>query len=191
MKFLFKLIFKLLLLVVVVAAALGFLYVKFFNPQPADYPYLNSVDQIKSIEIAEISFEGGSPSPTGIGVITDKEAFINDLNQLQCSKGLDLNSIGVLSSNQSIEGIVIHYQDGTSQIITAYISVNIGAESSGLYSFDVEEFSEMLDEYKDLYTEDIDGLNKFPSLDGIEIPDLDGIEIPDLDGIEIPDGIGQ
>ena len=191
MKFIFTLLLIFILIpVIVVGGAVAFIYFSFFNPQPAEYAYMNPADQITSIEIAEISFADGNPTPTGIGFITDKEAFIADLNELECNKGINVSSLQHLSSDQKIEGIVIHYQDGSFEIITAYLSVGMeeGAAnlSGGLYSFDVDEFEDMLDEYKDLYTENLDDLNKIPDLDGVEIPD---VEIPeDLEDVEIPEG---
>lgn len=188
MKFLFKLFFTLILVVVIaVGGAAAYIYYSFFNVQPvAEYVHMNSADQITSIEIAKISFEGSIPSPAGMGVITDKEAFLADLNELQCYKGIDINSVGYITESQSLEGIVIHYADGSTEYITPYISVGVLADNSGitgnLYSFKPDEFSKMLEKYKDLYVNP-DILDKIPSLDGIELPD--DIEIPE--GI-IPDG---
>ena len=184
MKFLFKLFFTLILVVVIaVGGAAAYLYYSFFNPQPTEYAHMSSADQITSIEIAEISFASGIPSPAGMGVITDKEAFLADLAELQCYKGIDLNSLGYISNSQSIEGIVIHYADGSTEYITPYLSVGVvgGASSlsGSLYSFNPEEFGAMLDEYKDLYVEDFDNIK---ITDGIEIPD--DFEIPE--DIEIP-----
>lgn len=165
----------------IVGGALAFIYFSFFNPQPAEYVYVNPADQITSIEIAEISFANGEPTPTGIGVITDKEAFLADFEELECNKGIDLNSLSYISGSQSIEGIVIHYADGSTEIITAYVSLGLKQSesvglSSSLYSFDPEEFGEMLDEYKDLYVNPED-LENLPNLDGVEIPE--DIEIPE------------
>ena len=189
MKFLIKLFLTLVLLVViVVGGAAAYLYFSFVNPTPAEYAHISTADQVTSIELAEISFENGIPQPTGIGVITDKEAFLADLDELQCYKGLDLNSLDYWTESKSVEGIVIHYADGSSEIITAYVSINkkdgqtslFAADGKTIYSFNPEEFSSMLDEYKDLYI--TEGSDKIPGLDGIEIPD--DFEIPD--DLEIP-----
>lgn len=182
LKPIFKLIFTVILLVGIIAALL---YFAFFNTKPAEYPYQNTVDQITSIEIAEISFENGTPAPTGMGIITDKEGFIADLNEIDCNQGIEISSAIHIANNKKFEGIIITYADGRKEIITAYISYGQSHEETNmfgsLYSFDLEQFDALLDEYKDLYVE----------TDGNLLPDLGDIELPDLDGIELPEDLGN
>ena len=171
MRFLFRLIISLILITMLIVGAIAFvIYNTFFNPTPVEYSYMNPADQITSIEIAEVSFAEGVPSTTGVGYITDKEAFISDLNEVQCYSGINLGTVPHLIEDKKIDGIVIHYADGSSEIITAYLSIGVAENSTGIsgdmYSFDVKAFNELFNEYKDLFVD----LDQIPNLDGVELP---------------------
>lgn len=160
MKKLLSLIICLILIpVLILGGALAAVYFTYFNPQPAEYSYLNPVEEIVSIEFAEVSFTDGNVSANGIGFIEDIEGFMDDLNSLDCHEGLSIDAIVTLVKTQEADGLVINYADGSYEIITPYVCVNseLSIQSvedvlnMNIYGYDVEQFKNMLEGYKELY----------------------------------------
>ena len=144
--------------VLVIGVALGAVVYILSAPTPLDYPYMHPAEDISSIEFAEISINGGEIDVNGIGFITDREALIEDINNLQRNSKHMTDIFKNVANMKELEGIVINYNDGSFEIITAYVNLkSAGAGTTDfeidVYLFDMDAFGAMLDEYKSLYVE--------------------------------------
>lgn len=170
MKAFISLLITLILIpVMLVAAVFGFVYFTFFNPQPADYPYLHSQAEIVSIEFASVSFEEGTLKAEGFGFVSDVEQAMTDLEVLECKDGLTLDGVSTLVNEKSVDGLIINYSDGSFEIITPYASINSSLKietiedvmSLKIYTFDPADFAQLIETHK------ADMLDSLPTLPDI------------------------
>ena len=157
MKKLLSLIICLIIIpVLILGGALAAVYYTYFNPTPAEYEYLNPQSEVSMIEYANVSLESGVVTTKSFGFVGDTAGFLADLDALECHDGLSFEAIKVLLEDQSIEGIVINYKDGSYEVITPYFSVNSETKletvedilNAKIYGYDVEAFRAMLQKHK-------------------------------------------
>ncbi len=157
MKSLIKLIVALILIPLILVGSMGaILYFTYFNVQPtAQYTFLQDEGQIQSIECARFTFSEEGLTPEKVGIVLDTDAFMTDLNAIECHTGIDVNDFKNLVNGQTVDGVIINYTDGSFDIVTPYICVNSTfnpttiAELLGtkIYGFEKASFAALIDQY--------------------------------------------
>lgn len=155
-RLLLSLISLILLLPLILFGCLAaVIYFTYIQVQPAEYTFLHEASEIKSIEFAEFKFGENGLAPEKAGIVEDTESFINDLKGVECHTGITGGGFKALFNGESIEGVIINYNDGKFEFITPYLCVNSGFNPQSItdflsvrvYGFDKEGFSQLLDKY--------------------------------------------
>ena len=131
------------------------IYFTYIQVQPAEYTMLHETGEIESIKFATFSFGENGLVANEAGIITDTEAFVNDLKEIECHTGITGEGIKTLVNGQVMDGVIINYKDGKFEFITPYICVNNGFNPQSIsdllsvrvYGFDKEEFHDLLENY--------------------------------------------
>ena len=154
-KLLSLLICLIIIPVLILGGAVATVYYVYFNPQPAEYQFLNPAEEIVSIEYADVSFTGGVIKADGFGFVKNTEGLMTDLAQLDCHEGVSFEAIETLANDLSVKGFVVNYADGSYEIITPYVSVNSELTIEEIqdvlevkiYGYDVEAFDNLFNKY--------------------------------------------
>ena len=162
-RLLLSLISLILLLPLIVCGCLAaYVYFTYIQVQPAEYSFVHEASEIKSIEFARFVFSENGLAPTKAGIIEDTEAFITDLKSIDCHTGMSGAAFKALANGESIDGVIINYNDGSTEFITPYICVNSAFHPESItellgvrvYGFDNAAFGQLLDKYGDGISQD-------------------------------------
>ena len=177
-RLLLSLISIILLLPLIICGCLAaVIYFTYVQVQPAEYTLLHEASEIESIDFARFTFGENGLTADKVGVISDKEAFVKDLYEIECHTGITGSGFQTLFNGEPMEGVIITYTDGKFEFLTPYLCVNNGFNPQSIaellsvrvYGFEKEGFHELLEKH---------GI-------GVEKDDLDGV----LD--KIPDAVPQ
>ena len=154
-KLLSFLICLIIIPVLLLGGAVATIYYVYFNPQPAEYQFLNPAEEIDSIEYADVSFTGGVIKAEGFGFVKNTESLMADLDGLDCHEGVSFEAIETLAKDLTVKGFVVNYTDGSYEIITPYISVNSELTieeiqdilEARIYGYNVEAFDKLFNKY--------------------------------------------
>lgn len=149
----FKAIITIVIIVVIIASALGIVASAFLAPTPADYEFAQEKGNITSIEIVSAKIVEGGIEPEVLSGVDNIDAFLADFAKMECNKGLSVSAIIELADMDRIDAILITYGDGSAEVISAY--GNIGTEfdlsqilEKEVYIFDEADFAKLIEKYK-------------------------------------------
>ena len=140
----------------ILLGAAGVLYNKYFSPQPTEYEFLRSKEEIHAIEYVHVTIgSDGSINTSRVGFVDDVDGFVADLTAIDCYKGMPLESFQSLYDIKTLSGFVINYTDGSFEVITPYFCTNSDLKlekpedllTADVYVFEKDAIQKMLIKY--------------------------------------------
>jgi hypothetical protein len=134
----------------------GYIYDNYYKPVPTEYEFMRAEEEICSVEYAIVSFgEDGSVNAERVNFVENMASFVAELKEIDCYKGIPLDSIKNLYDVKTLSGFVINYTDGSFEVITPYFCVNSDLKiskiedllSADLYCFDKESIFNLINKY--------------------------------------------